>query len=423
MTSDWLEAGWQHVWLPYTAMAGAPLPLPAISAEGTRIRLADGRELLDGLSSWWTACHGYGHPHIVQTIRRQAETLPHIMFGGFGHEPALRLAKRLADLLPGDLSRVFFCDSGSVAVEVALKMAAQYWLNRGQTGRSRFLSFTGSYHGDTLGCMSVSDHRSGLHSALSGFIPDQLQTALPQSKNAQAEFDSLLAQERHRLAAVIVEPLVQGAGGMRFHDPDTLAAIAKACARHDVLLIADEVMTGFGRTGRMFACEEAGIVPDIVCLSKALTGGTIGLGATVATKRVFAAFNSDDPAKALMHGPSFMANPLACAAALASLDLFEREPRLVQVAAMETWLQSALAPCRNLPGVLDVRARGAIGVVQLTEMRHLAWLRRRFPEKGVFLRPFADIVYLMPAFIATEAEIGQMGEAVLDVLKEWQALG
>jgi adenosylmethionine-8-amino-7-oxononanoate aminotransferase len=379
--------------------------------------------LLDGLSSWWTACHGYGHPSIVEAIQSQAATLPHIMFGGLGHEPALRLAKRLADLLPGDLERVFFCDSGSVAVEVALKMAAQFWLNKGQTGRCRFLSFAGSYHGDTLGCMAVSDHRSGLHSALSGYIPEQLQTPIPRTKDDIAAFDGLLFRERHRLAAVIIEPLVQGAGGMRFYEAQTLAAIARSCARHDVLLIADEVMTGFGRTGSMFACEEAGIAPDIICLSKALTGGTIGLGAAVASRRVFEAFDSADPAKALMHGPSFMANPLACAAALASLDLFASQPRLAQVAAMEAALQDALEPCRKMPGVADVRVKGAIGVVQLSQMRHLAWLRRRFPEAGVFLRPFADIVYLMPAFIASATETAQLGEAVHTVLSEWRTLG
>jgi adenosylmethionine-8-amino-7-oxononanoate aminotransferase len=416
---SWVEEGWPHVWLPYTAMGAELSPLPVVSSQGSRLTLADGRELIDGLASWWTSCHGYSHPHILAALHRQIDALPHVMFGGLLHEPGLTLAKRLCNLLPGDLTRVFFSDSGSVAIEVALKNAVQYHANLDKPERNRFIGFKNGYHGDTLGAMAVGDSAGGMHSALWDYIPSQTILDLPTSSEELADFDSLLARERGYLAGVIIEPLVQGAGGMRFYAPEILAGIAAACAKHGVLLIADEVMTGFGRTGQMFACQAAEIVPDIICLSKALTGGTIGLAATVVKAEIFAAFDSPDFAKALMHGPSYMANPLACAAANASLDLFEREPRLAQVKAIETQLREELEPCRKLPGVLDVRALGAIGVVQLETMRVLPWLRRRFPEKGVFLRPFADIVYLTPAFTIPPNELSRLTSSIFDVLSEW----
>ena len=405
------------LWLPYAQMATAPAPLSVVGAEGVRIKLADGRELIDGISSWWTACHGYHHPHIRQAVAAQLDTLPHIMFAGFVHEPALTLARRLTTLLPRDAKRqperVFFSESGSVAVEVALKIAIQHWRNQGQE-RHRFLAFKDGYHGDTLGALSVTDPASGFHDAFSHYRVPQLFADLPRDATTQAAFEALLKQHKHELAAVIVEPRVQGAGGMRFHDVATLAYIRAACDRHKVLLIADEIMTGFGRTGTLFACDQ--VVADITCLSKALTGGTLPLAATVATDRVFSAFCSERPADAFMHGPTYMANPLACAAANASLDLFETEPRLQQVAAIEAQLRTELEPCRCLPGVVDVRVQGAIGVVQLAG--DTKPLRPAFIERGVWVRPFGDIAYLMPPFVITPDELSQLTAAVCAVVKQ-----
>jgi adenosylmethionine-8-amino-7-oxononanoate aminotransferase len=416
---DWLGDGMRHIWLPYAQMRTTPAPLAVAATEGVRIRLADGRELIDALASWWTACHGYNHPHIVGEIKRQAEVMPHVMFGGLAHEPALTLARRLAAILPDGLARVFFSDSGSVAVEVALKMAIQFWVNRGIKGRKKFIAFRHAYHGDTTGAMAVSDTDDGMHQLFKGAIPEHFLLDLPRTKSEIAALDDFIKGHRDQIAGLIIEPLVQAAGGFKFHGPETLAAIHKICARHDVLFIADEVATGFGRTGTLFACEHAGITPDIMCLSKALTGGAIGLGATVATARVFDAFLSDDPDRALMHGPSYMANPLATAAANASLDLFERAPRLNQVRAIADHLSGALAPCRALAGVADVRAFGAIGVVELDGMRGLDWLRARLIEEGVWLRPFDNVVYTMPALVISPDDLTRVTDAMVKIVTEW----
>ncbi len=416
--SDWLTPGLAHLWLPYTQMQTAPAPLPVVSSHGVRLRLADGRELIDGISSWWTACHGYNHPHIRTAVEAQLAQLPHVMFAGLVHEPAARLATRLAALLPGDLERVFFSESGSVSVEVALKMALQYWRNRGQAEKKRIVYFRHGYHGDTFATMALCDPEEGMHTLFAGSMPDQIMAELPDTPELAAAFDRILATHAERIAAVIVEPLVQGAGGMHMHDPATLRHIAEACRRHEVLLIADEIMTGFGRTGHLFACEEAKVVPDIVCLSKALTGGTLPLAATVARHHVFDAFLSADPAAALMHGPTYMANPLACATAHASLDLFEREPRLHQVAAIEAQLRAELEPCRAIPGVAALRVKGAIGAVELSGAIDLDALRRRFPELGVWIRPFGRIVYLMPPFVIGSDDLARLTAAVRQVLAE-----
>ena len=416
--SDWLTPGLDHIWLPYTQMATAPTPLSVVATEGVRIHLADGRKLIDGISSWWTACHGYNHPHIRAAVEQQFATLPHVMFAGLVHEPALRLAQRLAKLLPGDLDRVFFTESGSVAVEVALKMAIQYWRNKGQPEKQRIVYFRHAYHGDTFATMALCDPEEGMHALFAGSMPDQIMAELPSDEAMRRAFDLLLETHGERLAAVIIEPLVQGAGGMKVHETQTLAFVAEACRRHEVLLIADEIMTGFGRSGRMFACEEAGITPDIICLSKALTGGTLPLAATVARRHVFEAFLSDDPAAALMHGPTYMANALACAAANASLDLFESEPRLQQVAAIEIQLREELAPCRKLAGVIDVRVKGAIGAVELSGTIELDVLRRRFAELGVWVRPFGKVVYLMPPFVISAEDLTTLTAAVCQVLTE-----
>jgi len=416
--ADWYAAGLPHVWLPYAQMKTAVLPLAVARTEGCRIILADGRELIDGIASWWTACHGYNHPHIREAVVRQASTMPHVMFGGLVHEPALTLARRLVNMLARDLDRVFFSDSGSVAVEVALKMALQYWRNRGRGDRSRFVTFRGGYHGDTTGAMAVSDPDEGMHALFAGLLPAHVCVDLPTDEEKADALRNTLERHAETLAGVIVEPLVQGAGGMLFHDVETLRRLRTLADRYDLLLIFDEIFTGFGRTGTMFASEQAGVAPDIVTLSKALTGGTLPLAATVATARVFDAFWSDDPARALMHGPTYMANALACAAANASLDLFAREPRLAQVNAIETWLARGLAPCRGMRRVRDVRVKGAIGVVELDCIDDLDALRRRFVAAGVFVRPFGSVVYLTPAFTISEAELDVLTGAVGKVIAE-----
>ncbi|ACK51070.1 adenosylmethionine-8-amino-7-oxononanoate aminotransferase [Methylocella silvestris BL2] len=416
--ADWLEQGLPHIWLPYTQMQTTPPPLPVASTKGSRITLADGRELIDGIASWWTACHGYNHPHIAQAVRGQLDKMPHVMFGGLAHEPALTLARRLAALLPDPLERVFFCDSGSVAVEVAMKMSVQFWLNQGFTGRTKFLSFRGGYHGDTFACMSVCDPEEGMHSLFAGALAKQIIADLPVDEASEAAFDRLLAAHAEELAAIVVEPLAQGAGGMIFHGAEVLQKLRRAADRHGILLIFDEVFTGFGRTGTMFACESAGVVPDIVALSKALTGGTMGLAATIASRKIFEGFLSDDPLHALMHGPTFMANPLACAAANASLDLFEQEPRLAQAAAISEALKLGLAPCRDFPRVKDVRVLGAIGVVELDRIDDMNGLKRRFVEAGVWVRPFRNIVYLTPALTIGEGELKCLTDAVVAVVGE-----
>jgi adenosylmethionine-8-amino-7-oxononanoate aminotransferase len=417
-TPDWYAAGLEHVWLPYAQMKTAGPPLPVVRTQGSRIVLADGRELIDGVASWWTACHGYNQPHIRHAVAKQLKQMPHVMFGGLTHEPAQTLARRLAELLPSDLCRVFFSDSGSVAVEVALKMAVQFWINRGARGRTQFVAFKGGYHGDTTGAMAVSDTEDGMHALFAGLLPQHHIVGLPDSDEHAVALDRLLAERGDSIAAIIVEPLVQGAGGMKFHDAKVLKCLRALADKYGLLLIFDEVFTGFGRTGTMFACEAAGVAPDIIALSKALTGGTLPLAATVATRKVFDAFWSDDPKKALMHGPSYMANALGCAAANASLDLFESEPRLQQVAAIASALLQGLEPCRSMPGVKDVRVQGAIGVVEMGRIDNLGALRARLVEEGVFVRPFGNIVYLTPAFTIAADELKTLTDAVVKVVGE-----
>lgn len=414
---DWYTTGLDHIWLPYAQMKTAPAPLPVVRTQGTRIHLADGRELVDGIASWWTACHGYNHPHIRAAVQRQLDVMPHVMFGGLVHEQPLTLARRLSDMLPGDLDRVFFTDSGSVSVEVAMKMAIQYWLNHGEK-RDTFVYFRGGYHGDTLGTMAVSDFETGIHQKFGDILHKHLCAALPESPETDAELVALVGRHADRIAGIIVEPLVQGAGGMRFHCPKVLWRLREIADSYGALLILDEIFTGFGRTGTMFACEAAGIVPDIVTLSKALTGGTLPLAATVARRRVFDSFWSDDPMAALMHGPTYMANALACAAANASLDLFEDGERLRQVARIEQWMAAGLAPCRDLPGVTDVRTRGAIGVVELERIDDLNALRRAFVEKGAFIRPLGNAIYLAPALTIGEDDVAFLTRVIGEVVRE-----
>ena len=404
----WLDDGLRHIWLPYTQMQTAPPPLPVVAADGVRLTLADGRALIDGVASWWTAAHGYRHPYIEAAIRDQLARLPHVMLGGLAHEPSYRLAARLAALLPGALNRVFFSDSGSVAVEIAMKMAVQYWIDRGER-RVSFASFLGGYHGDTFAAMSVCDPEEGMHRLFAGVMPAQHVVPLPADDTFALPGD---------VAAVLVEPLVQGAGGMRFHDAATLQRIRAACDRTGALLIFDEIFTGFGRTGALFACAAADVTPDIITLGKALSGGALPLAATVAADRVFEAFLADDAGRALMHGPTFMGNPLACAAANASLDLFEREPRIAQARAIEAQLRAELAPARGAPGVKDVRVNGAIGVIQLDRPADAERLTRFFVEAGVWLRPFRDIVYTPPPLVIGADDLSRIARAMVDAAGE-----
>lgn len=412
----WYADGLKHIWLPYTQMKTAPAPLAVTRTHGSRIVLDDGRELIDGVGSWWTAIHGYNHPHIVEAIERQARRMPHVMLGGLLHEQAARLAARLAALLPGDLERVFFSDSGSVAVEVAMKMAVQYWLNQGVRRRTKTLAFKGGYHGDTIATMAVCDPEEGMHTLFKGLLPEHPVIALPRDEETVAAFETFLERHADTLAAILVEPLVQGAGGMIFHDEHTLRRIAAAADRYGLLLICDEIFTGCGRLGAMFASEAAGIAPDIITLGKALSGGALPLAATAATKRVFDAFWSDDPQHALMHGPTYMGNALACAAANASLDLFEREPRLLQANGIAQWIGPALGVLVGRPGIKDVRVRGALGVVELERIADPNGLKRRFLAEGVFVRPIRNIVYLTPALTIGEEDLARLTGAIVKVL-------
>jgi len=416
---SWLNKGRAHVWLPYTQVKTAPLPRAVTATRGAHLILDDGTKLIDGCSSWWTACHGYNHPHIIAAMQRQLETMPHVMMGGLANEPAYRLAARLAALLPGDLTRVFLADSGSVSVEVAMKMALQYWINTGAKGHTRFVCFEHAYHGDTMGAMSVCDVDKGMHQVFKGALIPQHLMKLPTTPQAQAAFETFLADHHNTLAAVIMEPLIQGAGGLKFHSEDTLRFIRAATDKHGVLLIFDEIMTGFGRTGTLFACEAAGVVPDIITLSKALTGGALPLSAAISNNKVSEAFISERADAALMHGPTFMGNPLGCAAANASLDLFETEPRLEQVGAIEAHFNQTLPAALNINGVSDVRVRGALGVIQVRALPEIDWLKDRFIERGVFIRPMADVIYAAPPFIISPQDLHQLTDVMLEVTRAW----
>lgn len=416
----WKHPLQKHLWRPYAQMQTAPLPQKVIRTEGSRLFLEDGRVLIDGIASWWTACHGYNHPHIIQAVEQQLKTMPHVMFGGLVHDPAIRLAEKLVSITPRGLERVFFSDSGSTSVEVAMKMALQYWQNKGQTKKDRFVCFRGGYHGDTMGAMSVSDPEDSMHKAFRSNVMKQYVLDIPMDEYGLAEFQEMMQGIGRMVAGVIIEPLIQGAEGMRFHSPDVLAAIHRAAKENDVLFIADEVAVGFGRTGSLFACEEAGISPDIMCLGKGLTGGVVPLAATMATEEIFNAFLDERADKALMHGPTFMANPLGCAAALASLELFDMEDRLGQVEAIESQLREQLAPCRRIDGVRDVRVKGATGVVELEEtLPDKYWLNQRLIEEGVWIRPIKNVVYVMPAMTISTDELATLTGAIQRVITEY----
>jgi adenosylmethionine-8-amino-7-oxononanoate aminotransferase len=414
---SWYTEGLGHIWLPYTQMKTTADPLAVKAADGVRLTLADGRELVDGISSWWAAAHGYGHPHITEAMKSQIDAMSHVMFGGMVNEPALKLSKRLADMLPGDLNRCFIAESGSVSVEVAMKMAAQYFLNKGER-RSKFVHFRDGYHGDTLATMAVCDPDESMHSHFDGLLARNILADLPRTEEEAAAFTNMLIENAGDIAAVVTEPLVQGAGGMVFHGPETLQWIRKACDQAGVLFIVDEIFTGFYRTGTRFAIDRAGIVPDMVTLSKALSGGVGPLSVCVAREEIFQAFYDDDPMKALMHGPTYMGHALGCAAANASLDLFEHEDYASKVAAIEAQLMSDLAPCGMLDNVKSVRVKGAIGVVQLEDASKINDLKPLFVDKGVWIRPFRDIVYLAPPLVIGAEDLSKLTSAIYSALSQ-----
>jgi adenosylmethionine-8-amino-7-oxononanoate aminotransferase len=418
MAADWddlLRLDRAHVWHPYGPMPAASTPLPVVAASGVRLTLADGRELVDGMSSWWAAVHGYRHPVLDAAVTDQLGRMAHVMFGGLTHEPAIRLAERLVGLTPAGLEHVFFADSGSVAVEVAIKTVLQYWRSRGRPAKSRLLALRGGYHGDTFAAMSVCDPVGGMHHLFADVLASQVFADRPPAgyePDYVSHLDSLIGKYADELAAVIVEPVVQGAGGMHFYPPAYLSVLRRLCDEHDVLLVLDEIATGFGRTGALFAADHAGITPDVMCVGKALTAGYLTLAAMLCTAEVAAGVSSGE-ANCLMHGPTYMANPLACAVGLASAGLIEAGGWRTDVPRIEALLREHLAPARDLPGVADVRTLGAIGVVQLTAPVDVPAATAAAVAEGVWLRPFRDLIYTMPPYVTDDDDVVRIARAVV----------
>lgn len=412
----------QHIWHPYTSMVN-PLPCyPVVAASGVEIELANGEKLIDGMSSWWAAIHGYQHPKLDAAIEKQLKKMSHVMFGGLTHQPAIDLAQKLIDLSPAGLQKIFFSDSGSVAVEVAIKMATQYWYSQGLQNKKHLLTVRGGYHGDTAACMSVCDPDAGMHEMFTAILPPQIFAEKPAcgfyeefNESHIQNFKTLIQKNHAKLAAVILEPIVQGAGGMYFYSPAYLKAVRDLCDEFNVLLILDEIATGFGRSGKLFACEHADIEPDILCIGKALTGGYMTLAATLCSEKVALGI-SKEGSGLLMHGPTFMANPLACACANASIDLLLENNWVTQVKNIEQILTRELPICARFSYVKEVRVLGAMGVIELTAAVNMQKIQACFVKEGIWLRPFGKLVYMMPPYVISEAQLIYLCSAVLKVL-------
>jgi len=419
-----IEFDQQHIWHPYTSLNHPTPVFPVESASGVRLKLADGRELIDGMSSWWAAVHGYNHPVLNAAVEEQLKKMSHVMFGGLTHQPAVDLAKTLIDITHEDLQHVFFADSGSVSVEVAMKMAIQYWASKGQPQKQRLLTIENAYHGDTFGAMAVCDPDNGMHHLFKDVLAKHFFAKRPHCVDAEhydqaaiADLQRLLETHQSSIAAVILEPIVQGAGGMHFYSPAYLKKARELCDEFDVLLILDEIATGFGRTGSLFAYQQADVCADILCVGKALTGGYMSLAATLCSSKVANGIGGGEY-PTLMHGPTFMANPLACAVANASLKLLLNSPWQQRVQAIEQQLRVGLEPCRNIDAVKDVRVKGAIGVIELHKPIDIHWMQPRFVELGVWVRPFSNLVYVMPPYIMEAADLSQVTSAMQQVVSE-----
>ncbi|UAA40454.1 adenosylmethionine--8-amino-7-oxononanoate transaminase [Paraneptunicella aestuarii] len=414
----------QHIWHPYTSAVN-PLPCyPVSHAEGVHIYLDNGTKLVDGMSSWWAAIHGYNHPELNKAAKAQLEKVSHVMFGGLTHEPAIQLCKTLVEWSPEGLERVFLADSGSVAVEVAMKMAVQYWACQGSSNKYKFIAPRNGYHGDTFAAMSVCDPVNGMHTLFQNVLPKQIFAPAPQTRfgalwneDEMLELDELLQRHHHEVAAVILEPVVQGAGGMRFYHPNYLKRCRQLCDQYNVLLIADEIATGFGRSGELFACDHADISPDIMCLGKAITGGYMTLAATLCTEDVAMGVCQGDPG-VFMHGPTFMGNPLACSVANASMALLETGQWRSQVQSIESQLREELAVCKALDNVADVRVLGAIGVVETKQAYDVGTLQKHFIQQGAWIRPFGKLIYLMPPYVIEKEQLSILTQAIFNTLKQ-----
>ncbi len=422
--ADLLAIDARRVWHPYDSVPSRHRVNLVVGADGVRLQLANGRVLIDGMSSWWAAIHGYNHPVLNRAVTSQVESMAHVMFGGLTHPPAIELAETLASITPASLEHVFFTDSGSVAVEVAIKMALQYWIGRGNARKQHLLTVRGGYHGDTFAAMSVCDPQTGMHHLFGRILPSQLFAERPSpifgeelSDHHMSSLEAHFAESADHVAAVIIEPVVQGAGGMHFYNPEYLTRLRHLCDRYNVLLIADEIATGFGRTGTLFALERSQICPDILCLGKAMTGGYVSMGATLCTEEVAAGVCAAPPG-ALMHGPTFMGNPLAAAVANASVELLLSQPWRATVTRMEGVLKEGLAPAAELMGVADVRVLGAIGVVEMAEPLPMDLVQTVIMEHGVWLRPFGRLLYTMPPYITDDGDLRTICDAMVAAATE-----